>query len=96
MLCNIITDVNFFCNKRHYVFLREQPIEIFFFKSADTDNLQNRYADYRHFADNLPIGKISADIEAYLPIIILSADKMIFCRYAKNNEKYGHKQMIAD
>ena len=61
-----------------------------FSKSADTNNLQNKYADYRHFADNLPIGK-SADIEAYLPIFILSAEKRIFCQ---DNEKYGHKQMI--
>ena len=60
--------------------------EQFFAKSADTDNLQNRYADYRHFADNLPIGKISADIEEYLPIFILSAEENDILPICKANE----------
>ena len=70
--------------------------EQFFAKSADTDNLQNRYANYRHFAYNLPIGKISADIEAYLQIFILSTDKNEMLPICEDNEKYGHEQLISD
>ena len=99
-MCGFYRDLNDVkWDKKPYVdtwWQRATDREFIFAKSADTDNLQNRYVDYRHFADSLPIGKIYADVEAYLQIFILSADLNDSLPICQDNEKYGQKEMMAD